>query len=87
LVSKIIGEAVINRRNEELGEIHDTDRCQGGSLAFARCLLGGFRGGSCSALPQAFEFATTENKLGSTSTRRSRAAPGFDSDASGLISG
>jgi sporulation protein YlmC with PRC-barrel domain len=84
--SKIIGEAVINRRNEELGEIHElVIDAKEGRLAYAVLSFGGVMGvgNKFFALPwKAFEFATTENKLILDIDREKlTAAPGFDSDA------
>ena len=65
--SKIIGEAVVNRQNENLGEIQElVIDAKEGRLAYAVLSFGGFMGmgNKLFALPwSAFEFANTENKL------------------------
>ena len=84
--SKIIGEAVINRQNEDLGKIHElVIDAKEGRLAYAVLSFGGFMGmgNKLFALPwKAFEFATTENKLIlNVDKEKLKAAPGFDKDS------
>ena len=84
--SKIIGEAVVNRQNENLGEIHElVIDAKEGRLAYAVLSFGGFMGmgNKLFALPwSAFEFANTENKLIlNVDKEKLKAAPGFDQDA------
>ena len=84
--SKIIGEAVINRKNEDLGKIHElVIDAKEGRLAYAVLSFGGFMGmgNKLFALPwKAFEFATTENKLIlNVDKEKLKAAPGFDKDS------
>jgi hypothetical protein len=65
--SKIIGEAVVNRQNENLGKIHElVIDAKEGRLAYAVLSFGGFMGvgNKLFAMPWgAFEFASNENKL------------------------
>jgi len=86
LSSKLIGESVINRRNEDIGKIHElvidaTD----GRMAYAVLSFGGFlgMGNKLFAMPwRAFEFSSTENKLVlDVDKEKLEAAPGFDPDA------
>ena len=84
--SKIIGEAVVNRQNEDLGKIHElVIDAKEGRLAYAVLSSGGFlgMGNRLFAMPwQAFEFASTENKLIlNVDKEKLKAAPGFDKDA------
>jgi sporulation protein YlmC with PRC-barrel domain len=84
--SKIIGEAVINRQNEELGKIHElVIDAKEGRVSYAVLTFGGFMGmgNKLFAMPwKAFEFATMENKLVLDVDREKlKAAPGFDKDA------
>jgi len=84
--SRIIGEAVINRQNENLGKIHElVIDAKEGRLAYAVLSFGGFMGmgNKLFALPWgAFEFAITENKLIlNVDKEKLKAAPGFDQDA------
>jgi sporulation protein YlmC with PRC-barrel domain len=84
--SKIIGEAVINRQNEDLGKIHElVIDAQDGRLAYAVLSFGGFMGmgNKLFAMPwKAFEFAKTENKLVlNVDKEKLKNAPGFDQDA------
>ena len=84
--SKIIGEAVINRQNEDLGRIHElVIDAKEGRLAYAVLSFGGFMGmgNKLFAMPwKAFEFAATENKLIlNVDKEKLKAAPGFDKDA------
>jgi len=84
--SKIIGEAVINRQNENLGKIHElVIDAQDGRLAYAVLSFGGFMGmgNKLFAMPwKAFEFAKNENKLVlNVDKEKLKTAPGFDQDA------
>ena len=84
--SKIIGESVVNRQNENLGKIHELVLdAEGGRLAYAVLSFGGFMGlgNKLFAMPwRAFEFATPENKLVlNVDKEKLKAAPGFDQDA------
>ena len=84
--SKIIGEAVVNRQNEDLGKIHElVIDAKDGRLAYAVLSFGGFMGmgNKLFALPwKAFQFAETENKLVlNVDKEKLKAAPGFDKDA------
>jgi sporulation protein YlmC with PRC-barrel domain len=84
--SKIIGEAVVNRQNENLGKIHElVIDAKEGRLAYAVLSFGGFMGmgNKLFALPwRAFEFAKNENKLIlNVDKEKLKAAPGFDQDA------
>jgi len=84
--SKIIGEAVINRQNENLGKIHElVIDAQDGRLAYAVLSFGGFMGmgNKLFAMPwKAFEFAKTENKLIlNVDKEKLKNAPGFDQAA------
>ena len=84
--SRIIGEAVINRQNENLGKIHElVIDAKEGRLAYAVLSFGGFMGmgNKLFALPWGvFEFASTENKLIlNVDKEKLKAAPGFDQDA------
>ncbi len=84
--SKIIGESVINKQNESLGKIHElVIDAKEGRVAYAVLSFGGFMGmgNKLFAMPwQAFEFATTENKLVlNVDKEKLQNAPGFDQDA------
>jgi sporulation protein YlmC with PRC-barrel domain len=84
--SKIIGEAVINRQNDELGKIHElVIDAKDGRVSYAVLASGGFMGmgNKLFAMPwQAFDFASTENKLViDVEKDKLKAAPGFDKDA------
>lgn len=84
--SKIIGESVVNRENEDLGKIHElVIDAKEGRLAYAVLACGGFMGmgHKLFAMPwKAFEFANTENKLIlDVNKEKLKAAPGFDQDA------
>lgn len=81
--SRIIGEAVTNRQQEDLGKIHElvfdaTD----GRLTYAVLSFGGLMGMGTKlfAMPwRAFDFATDENKLVlDMNKEKLKAAPGFD---------
>ena len=81
--SKIIGEAVVNRQNEDLGKIHElVIDAKEGRLAYAVLSFGGFMGmgNKLFALPwKAFEFARTENKLIlNVDKEKLKTAPGFE---------
>jgi sporulation protein YlmC with PRC-barrel domain len=84
--SKIIGESVINKQNENLGKIHElVIDAKDGRLAYAVLSFGGFMGmgNKLFAMPwRAFEFAATENKLIlNVDKEKLKSAPGFDQDA------
>jgi len=84
--SKIIGEAVVNRQDENLGKIHElVIDAKSGRLAYAVLSFGGFMGmgNKLFALPwSAFEFAATENKLIlNVDKEKLKSAPGFEQDA------
>ena len=84
--SGIIGEAVVDRKNESLGRIHElVIDAREGRLAYAVLSFGGFMGmgNKLFALPwQALEFAYKENRLIlNVDKERLTAAPGFDRDA------
>jgi len=84
--SKIIGEAVVNRQNEDLGKIHElVIDAKEGRLAYAVLSFGGFMGmgNKLFAMPwSAFEFAKPENKLIlNVDKEKLKAAPGFDQEA------
>lgn len=84
--SKIIGEAVVNRENENLGKIHElVIDAHDGRLAYAVLSFGGFMGmgNKLFAMPwKAFEFSATENKLIlNVDKEKLKAAPGFEKDA------
>lgn len=86
LASKVIGEAVINRQNENLGKIHElVFDAKGGRIAYAVLSFGGFlgMGNKLFALPwAALEFSATENKLVlNTDKEKLKLAPGFDAAA------
>ncbi|MFO7645950.1 MAG: PRC-barrel domain-containing protein [Desulfosarcina sp.] len=84
--SKIIGEAVVNRQDENLGKIHElVIDAKEGRVAYAVLSFGGFlgMGNKLFAMPwSAFEFAQHENKLIlNVDKEKLKAAPGFDQDA------
>ena len=84
--SKIIGEDVVNRQNENLGKIHElVIDAKEGRLAYAVLSFGGFMGmgKKLFAMPwKAFEFSNTENKLIlNVDKKKLETAPGFDKDA------
>jgi len=82
--SKIIGEAVVNRQNKSLGEIHElVFDAKEGRLAYAVLSFGRGRGNKLFAMPwKAFEFSNTENKLIlNVDKKKLKTAPGFDKDA------
>ena len=84
--SKIIGEAVVNHQDENLGKIHElVIDAREGRLAYAVLSFGGFigMGNKLFAVPwTAFEFSNTENKLIlNVDKKKLEAAPGFDKDA------
>jgi sporulation protein YlmC with PRC-barrel domain len=85
LASKITGEAVVNRQDENLGKIHElVIDAKEGRLAYAVLSFGGFMGmgNKLFALPwEAFEFSNTENKLIlNVDKKKLETAPGFDKD-------
>ena len=84
--SKIIGEAVVNRQDENLGKIHElVIDAKDGRMAYAVLSFGGFMGlgNKLFALPwTAFEFASHENKLVLNIDKdKLKAAPGFEQDS------
>ena len=84
--SRVIGESVVNREQQDLGKIHElVFDAREGRLAYAVLTFGGFMGmgNKLFALPwKALEFATTENKLIlDVDKEKMEAAPGFDRDA------
>jgi len=84
--SKIIGESVVNRQNEDLGKIHElVIDAKEGHVAYAVLASGGFlgMGNRLFAMPwSGFEFANTEHKLIlDVDKEKLKAAPGFDKDA------
>jgi hypothetical protein len=86
MASKVIGESVINRQNEDLGKIHElVIDARNGRLAYAVLSFGGFlgMGNKLFAMPWgAFEFSSTENKLVlNVDKEKLKSAPGFDKDA------
>ena len=86
LASKIIGEAVVNRQDENLGKIDElVIDAREGRLAYAVLSFGGFMGmgNKLFAMPwRAFEFSNTENKLIlNVDKEMLKTAPGFDKDA------
>jgi len=96
LASKIIGETVVNRQNENLGKIHElVIDAREGRIAYAVLSFGGFMGmgDKLFAMPwSAFEFAKPEDKLIefaepanklmlNVDREKLKAAPGFDQDA------
>ena len=86
LASKITGEAVVNRQDENLGKIHElVIDAKEGRLAYAVLSFGGFMGmgNKLFAMPwTAFEFSNSENKLIlNVDKKKLETAPGFDKDA------
>jgi len=86
LASKLIGESVINRQNEDLGKIHElVIDAEHGRIAYAVLSFGGFLGlgNKLFAMPwTAFEFASLENKLViNVDKEKLKGAPGFDENA------
>lgn len=86
LGSKVIGESVINRQDEDLGKIHElVFDAQSGRLAYAVLSFGGFMGmgNKLFALPWgSLEFSATENKLIlNVEKEKLKSAPGFDAAA------
>jgi sporulation protein YlmC with PRC-barrel domain len=84
--SKIIGERVVNRQDEDLGKIHElVIDAKEGHLAYAVLASGGFLGigNRLFAMPwNAFEFASTEHKLIlDVDKEKLKAAPGFEKDS------
>jgi len=81
--SKIIGESVINRGNEDLGKIHElVIDAKDGRIAYAVLSFGGFMGmgDKLFAMPwKAFDFSEDKNTLVlSVDKAKLKAAPGFD---------
>lgn len=81
----IIGEAVVNRQNENLGKIHGLMiDAKEGRIAYAVLSSGGFlgMGNRLFAMPWgALEFSNTEEKLIlDVDKDKLKAAPGFDKD-------
>jgi uncharacterized protein YrrD len=86
LTSKLIGESVVNERNEDLGKIHELVLdAQSGRVAYAVLSFGGFLGMGTKlfAMPWgAFEFSSTEDKLVlNVDKEKLKSAPGFEKDA------
>jgi len=86
LGSKVIGESVTNRQNEDLGKIHElVFEAKSGRLAYAVLSFGGFMGmgNKLFALPWgSLEFSATENKLIlNVEKEKLKSAPGFDAAA------
>lgn len=84
--SKIIGEPVINKQNEDLGKIHEiVIDAKEGRVAYAVLSFGGFMGmgNKLFALPwRAFDFDRTEHKLVlNVGKEKLKAAPGFDENS------
>ena len=92
--SKIIGEAVVNRQNENLGKIHElVIDAKEGRVAYAVLSFGGFMGmgNKLFAMPwSAFEFAKPEERafgydeyklMLNVDKKILEKAPGFDEDA------
>lgn len=84
--SKVVGESVVNRKDETLGKIQElVIDAKEGRVAYAVLSSGGFlgMGNRLFAMPwQAFEFANTEDKLIlDVDKEKLKAAPGFDKDA------
>lgn len=84
--SKVIGEAVTNRQDENLGKIQElVFDAKSGRLTYAVLSFGGFlgMGNKLFALPWgSLDFSATENKLVlDVDKEKLKAAPGFDADA------
>jgi hypothetical protein len=84
--SNVIGEAVVNRQNENLGKIYElVIDAREGCLAYAVLSFGGFMGVGAKlfAVPwKAFEFCINENKLIlPVDKNKLESAPGFDQNA------
>lgn len=84
--STIIGEAVINRQNEQLGKIHELVLdAKEGRLAYVVLSFGGFMGmgNKLFAMPwRAFEFADSGDELIlNVDKEKLKAAPGFEPDS------
>ena len=83
--SKIIGEAVINRKHEDLGKVHELVMdAETGIIAYAVLSFGGFMGmgNKLFALPwKALEFSPTDMKLIlNVDKEKLKNAPGFDKE-------
>lgn len=84
--SKIIGESVVNRGNDDLGKIHElVIDAKEGRIAYAVLSFGGFMGmgDKLFAMPwKAFDFAEDKNRLIlNVDKEKLKAAPGFDRNA------
>jgi len=83
--SKIIGEAVVNLQNENVGKIHElVIDAKKNRVAYVVLTFGGFvgMGNKLFAIPwEAFTFSATENKLILNVDREKlKTAPGFEKD-------
>ena len=83
--SKIIGETVVNRQGENVGEIHElVIDARKNRVAYAVLSFGGFMGmgNKLFAMPwEAFEFSATEHKLIlNVDKEEVETAPVFDKD-------
>jgi len=83
--SKVIGEPVINLKNEDIGKIHElVIDCESGVLAYAVLSFGGFlgMGNKLFAIPwKALELSPTERKLIlNVDKEKLKNAPGFDKE-------
>ncbi len=83
--SKIIGEAVVNLQNENVGKIHElVIDAKKNRVAYVVLTFGGFMGmgNKLFAMPwEAFTFSATENKLIlNVDKEKLKTAPGFEKD-------
>lgn len=83
--SKIIGEAVVNLQNENVGKIHElVIDAKKNRVAYVVLTFGGFMGmgNKLFAIPwEAFTFSATENKLIlNVDKEKLKTAPGFEKD-------
>ena len=83
--SKIIGESVVNRQDENVGKIHElVIDARKNRVAYAVLSFGGFMGmgNKLFAMPwEAFEFSATEHKLIlNVDKEKLKTAPGFEKD-------
>jgi sporulation protein YlmC with PRC-barrel domain len=81
--SRIIGETVVNRQNENVGKIHElVIDASKNRVAYLVLSFGGFMGmgNKLFAMPwEAFEFSATENKLIlNVDKEKLETAPGFE---------
>jgi len=81
--SRIIGETVVNRENENVGKIHElVIDARKNRVAYLVLSFGGFMGmgNKLFAMPwEAFEFSATENKLIlNVDKEKLETAPGFE---------